>query len=190
MRLRKHQAEADRAICKIIRENLSVRRMVMDVTPGGGKSIVPQIVYTRLHQAGMVDKICWIVPRESLKKQAAHDFLDSNPRQLLGHQYEIYEAANECNPSRGLNGYATTFQAVGIDAYGMHADEFETSRYLLVLDEVHHARFGGSWHKQLQPLVDRAAFVLMMSGTLQRGDQLPIAFMPYFELLEEAHVKH
>ncbi|NES67846.1 MAG: hypothetical protein F6K24_22700, partial [Okeania sp. SIO2D1] len=57
--------------------------------------------------------------------------------------------------------------------------EFQRHRYILVLDEFHHVEEGGSWHKALQPLVDEAVLVIMVTGTAERGDKKAIAFMPY-----------
>jgi superfamily II DNA or RNA helicase len=51
-----------------------------------------------------------------------------------------------------------------------------------VLDEVHRLKEGKSWHRAIEPLFEAAAFVLMMSGTLTRGDGNRIAFLPYTEV--------
>ncbi|NER05497.1 MAG: hypothetical protein F6K17_24365, partial [Okeania sp. SIO3C4] len=75
-------------------------------------------------------------------------------------------------------GYAATYQAI-VANQNLHAQEFQRNRYILVLDEFHHVEEGGSWHKALQPLVDKAVLVIMVTGTAQRGDKKAIAFMPY-----------
>ena len=46
------------------------------VTPGGGKSLLPVIAAARLIEAGVVDRVCWIVPRDSLRLQAEEAFAD------------------------------------------------------------------------------------------------------------------
>ena len=40
------------------------------VTPGGGKSLLPVIAAARLIEANKVERICWVVPRDSLRLQA------------------------------------------------------------------------------------------------------------------------
>jgi len=46
----------------------SARDILAAVTPGGGKSLLPVIAAARLITAGIVDKICWVVPRDSLRQ--------------------------------------------------------------------------------------------------------------------------
>jgi hypothetical protein len=50
-----------------------------------------------------------------------------------------------------------------------------------VLDEPHHVEQGTSWHRALAPLFDRAVLVVLMTGTLERGDGGRIAFIDYRE---------
>jgi hypothetical protein len=49
----------------------------------------------------------------------------------------VRAAANEVDPSRGLAGYVTTYQAVAA-APDLHLAEFQRHRTLLVVDELHH----------------------------------------------------
>ena len=46
------------------------RDILAAVTPGGGKSLLPVLAAARLVAAGVVDKVCWVVPRDSLRLQA------------------------------------------------------------------------------------------------------------------------
>lgn len=175
--LRKHQREA----VEIANDPLfgsSIKKVLMDVTPGGGKSVLPIIFGKRLIEKGLVDKLCWVLPRDNLRTQSERTFLDPEFRNLLGHKLEIRAASNEPRPSRDLNGYATTYQAIA-SCPELHISQFALLRYMLVLDEVHHIALGGEWHRALQALVERAACVILLSGTLSRDDGNRIAFVDY-----------
>jgi superfamily II DNA or RNA helicase len=154
------------------------KHVLASVTPGGGKSALPVIFGDRMLKRGLAQKICWVVPRDSLRRQAEHAFLDPYFRGLLGHSREIRAAGNDINPTRGLDGYVTTYQAVACDP-DLHADEFARHKYTLIIDEGHHIAKDSEWHRALQPLVDRAALVVVLSGTLSRADGQKIAFIDY-----------
>jgi superfamily II DNA or RNA helicase len=172
MTLRKHQRETVE-VCREILSGKPVREIILSCTPEGGKSFVPVIIAENLIPA-IADKICWAVPRNSLKYQGEAEFCD--PRWQTDKR--IRAAENGEDLSRGLAGYVTTYQAVGANAE-CRAKEFRRHKYILFLDEFHHTAEGSEWHKALQPLVDCAALVLLASGTLSRGDGQKIAFLDY-----------
>ena len=170
--LRKHQLEI-KDVCREILSGIPIREVILSVTPGGGKSFVPVIVAENLIPA-IAEKICWVVPRNSLKYQGEDEFCV--PRWQTDKR--IRTAENGTDLSRGLAGYVTTYQAVGINAE-CHAKEFKQHKYILFLDEFHHIAEGSEWHKAIQPMVDNAMLVIKASGTLSRGDGQQIAFMDY-----------
>ncbi len=182
--LRKHQQDIYNLTRKMVNRLTSCKNVFLDVTPGGGKSSVPQIAGHVLKQAGLIDKICWVVPRASLQNQGAVDFVKDNKysmRQLIGHNLTINEAGNVFDPSRGTDGYATTYQAISRDSAGRHLSDFHKYKYAIFLDE---AQFLSSaedktFRKNILPLVEQAKYVFLMSGTPERGDGKPIAFLPY-----------
>ena len=100
------------------------RDVLAAVTPGGGKSLLPVIAASRLIGAGIADRVVWIVPRETLKHQAEEAFADASWRNTLGHALSVRAADNEPDPSRGLAGYVTTYQAVAA-APDLHLAEFQ-----------------------------------------------------------------
>ena len=174
-----------------------VRDILAAVTPGGGKSLLPVIAAAPLLEAGLIDRICWIVPRDSLRLQAEEAFADPAWRATLGHTRSVRAADNTPDPSRGLAGYVTTYQGVAA-APGLHLAEFRRHRTLLVVDEVHHlpaladtdpvtARHSpeteddpaSAWSRALQPLFECAAYRLLLSGTLERADGKAILWLPY-----------
>jgi superfamily II DNA or RNA helicase len=164
--------------------------IVAAVTPGGGKSLLPVIAAARLIQTAHIERICWIVPRDSLRLQAEEAFADPVWRGVLRHHLSVRAAENEPDPSRGLAGYITTYQAVAA-APKLHLSEIRRHRTLLVVDEVHHlpaltvtqpAARGGdaaAWSRALLPLLEAANLRLLLSGTLERADGQPILWLPY-----------
>ena len=169
------------------------------VTPGGGKSLLPVIAAARLIEANKVERICWVVPRDSLRLQAEEAFADPAWRAALGHSLSVRAADNERNPSRGLAGYVTTYQAIAA-APDLHLAELRRHRTLLVVDEVHHLPTLGehespasqssgqapdlgenasAWSRALLPLLESASLRLLLSGTLERADGRRILWLPY-----------
>ncbi|WP_367617273.1 DEAD/DEAH box helicase [Plastoroseomonas hellenica] len=167
------------------------------VTPGGGKSLLPVLAASRLVEAGIVDRVCWIVPRDSLRLQAEEAFADPAWRAALPHSLSIRAADNTPDPARGLAGYVTTYQGVTA-APDLHLAEFRRYRTLLVIDEMHHlpaladtdpaaaaqAAFldtdeASSWSRAILPLLECARVRLLLSGTLERADGRAILWLPY-----------
>jgi superfamily II DNA or RNA helicase len=172
MTLRKHQQQTVEA-CREILSGKPVGEIILSVTPGGGKSFVPVILADNLIPAA-AEKICWVVPRNSLKYQGEAEFLSPH----WGTAKRIRAAENGADLSRGCDGYVTTYQAIGADPE-CHAREFRRYRYILFLDEFHHVEEGSAWHMALRALVCNAALVVKASGTLSRGDGGKIAFLEY-----------
>ena len=84
MRLRRHQEEVDR-LCRAIAAGAagSLTDILAAVTPGGGKSALPVIAAARLLGAALpgskeplVERVCWVVPRDTLRRQAEEAFVD------------------------------------------------------------------------------------------------------------------
>ncbi len=197
--LRTHQAHVARIVAAIAAgEANDISDILAAVTPGGGKSLLPVIAASQLMAAGLVDRVCWIVPRDSLRLQAEEAFADPVWRTALGHALSVRAAENAPDLCRGLAGYVTTYQGVAA-APDLHRAEFARHRYLLVLDEVHHlpalpdvapdplATAGADapsdeaagWSRALLPLFELARLRLLLSGTLERADGRSILWLPY-----------
>jgi superfamily II DNA or RNA helicase len=178
--LRKHQSEMIAIIDGIIAGS-GIKDIIIKATPGAGKSSLP-LIAGKLITAGLADAICWICPRMSLQDQAERNFIDPFFRELLKHRLLIRASTNENDPCRGMNGFVTTYQAIGVDKDQTVLTDFRRKRYILVLDEYHHAEAeDGSWTKALLPLYEKAVYRVLMSGTLSRGDGKKLAFTPYVE---------
>lgn len=177
MNLRKHQSEFQSVTDKII-AGAKIRDILLAVTPGGGKSSIP-IIAGKLKSAGLIDALALVVPRQALQDQGERGFMDPFFRRLFSHRLQIRSATNDLNPCRGTDGFVTTYQALGVDNNKTILTDFRYRRYALILDEFHHVEKGGIWHQALEPLYRNAAYVIMMTGTLERGDGKPIAFVRY-----------
>ena len=93
--LRAHQRALADLVAAIARgEADAVTTILAAVTPGGGKSLLPIIAAASLIAAGRVDRIVWVVPRDSLRLQAEEAFADPLWRQLLGHSHSVRSAEN------------------------------------------------------------------------------------------------
>src|ERR671917_2786320 len=130
--LRAHQQALAGLVAAMARgEATGVTDILAAVTPGGGKSLLPVIAAARLIAAGQVERICWVVPRDSLRLQAEEAFADPTWRAALPHSVSVRAAENVPDPCRGLRGYVTTYQGVAA-APGLHLAEFRRHRYLVV----------------------------------------------------------
>ncbi len=197
--LRAHQTALANLVAAIARgEATDVSDILAAVTPGGGKSLLPVIAAAQLIKAGIVERICWVVPRDSLRLQAEEAFIDPTWRAALGHNLAVRAANNEPDPSRGLAGYVTTYQAIAA-APELHLSEIRRRPTLLVVDEVHHlpslseyeasslpatgrpaaSEDASVWSRALLPLLESATLRLMLSGTLERADGRRILWLPY-----------
>src|SRR5918997_393220 len=187
--LRTHQREVAGIVEAIATGRTDLTDILAAVTPGGGKSLLPVIAAARLIAAGVVDRVCWIVPRDSLRLQAEEAFADPVWQAALGHSVSVRAAENAPDPCRGLRGYVTTCQGVAA-APGLHLAEFRRHRYLLVVDEVHHLPSvagiaplapddEAGWSRAILPLLETARARLLLSGTLERADGRAILWLPY-----------
>lgn len=179
MNLRKHQQDFKNIIAGIIAGS-GVKKIYVHVTPGGGKSLLP-ILAGKLITAGLANALCWIVPRLALSYQAETNFAETYFRKMLKHNLSIRSSTNAVDPCRGLCGFVTTFSAVGVDEKQTVLNDFLKKRYILILDEGHHVPYESisPWYQALKPLVEKAKYLVFLSGTMARRDEKQIAFVPY-----------
>lgn len=178
VKLRTHQ-EALRSLVMghIAHNTIQGQQIWAEVEPGGGKSLLPVLAYVPLRTAGIVDKVLWVVPRRPLARQAVESFLES--QHALKHDYAIRQGENRANPTRGLNGTVVTYDLLRHDDKGIYPKELRKHRYLVCLDESHHCAEGEVSAQAVDPLVQSAVVTIQMSGTFQRHDRKPLAWVPY-----------
>ena len=82
--LRSHQQLLAGVIEAVASGQTEARDILAAVTPGGGKSLLPVIAAARLMAAGIVERVCWVVPRDSLRLQAEEAFADGTSGLIIG----------------------------------------------------------------------------------------------------------
>ncbi len=199
---RSHQRDLLALARDIAAGRSQARDILAAVTPGGGKSALPVLLAAHLLPAGLAARVCWIVPRDSLRLQAEEAFADPRFRDALGHALRLRAAGpTDPEPWRGAEGWATTYQAVAADPRRHLAQLRQAGPVLLVLDEAHHLpepadrapaqggsegssgggadAEGAGWAAAIAPLLGAAAFRLFLTGTLERADGRRILGLPY-----------
>lgn len=169
---RSHQAQC-RSIASEFHVDSFPTKILAWVVPGGGKSRLPGILATYLPQ----HKIAWFVPRLSLRIQA-----ELGMNKDFG--ISIRESTNETNPSRGTRGFVATHDAL-MENPKLWQHELKRSRYILVIDECHHAKIkrDGTMTPLARAISQLEADVsLFMTGTLETNDSSTIYGMAYDEV--------
>ena len=153
------------SIASEILAGADVRQVVASITPGGGKSKLPVILASMLIPT-FADKLLWVVPRNSLKWQGEGEFIDVR---MPTDKRVRAATGNEPDPTRGLDGYITTYQAIGASPPA-HLAFVRNRRVVLVCDEGHHVADAATWADAMAPIRAAAVLVVDMSGTLSRHD--------------------
>lgn len=169
--LRSHQHSLWQHLEQIDNDDLPAD-ILCDVVPGGGKSLLPGLLAKRFPS----HRIAWFVPRLSLARQAARGL-------KADFGIDIRESGNDTNPARGTRGFVATHAAL-TTAPDLWADELRRSAYLLVIDELHHAKLPrGAEANALASAIGMLRYHvrLMMTGTLETNDNSFIYGVPYEE---------
>lgn len=169
-------------LCQAIAKGtLPNKTVVVEGSPGSGKGTLPVILTATLFPK-VADKIIVVVPRDALREQAEEKFNERALQQYLGATHSIYGLSTirqDIDLSHGTNGFVTTYDAI------RHADQntlrsfMRRYRCAVVLDECHHVARGSANEEALAVAVEHAAFRLLGSGTLERGDKKQISYLPY-----------
>lgn len=170
MNLRGHQRELHDFLQAIDQTDIPADILV-DVVPGGGKSMLPGLLCQRFSERV---RLAWFVPRLSLARQAASGLLKN-----FG--IEIRESGNDVKPSRGTRGFVATHAALTADPQ-LWADELARFPHLLVIDELHHAKQlrSGAPNALAAAIAGLRYYVrLGMTGTLETNDNSLIYNVPY-----------
>jgi len=187
MKYRLHQEQMI-GLCREILDGAPIKQIIAAVTPGGGKSKLP-VILAQMLIPRFADRIVWVAPRNSLKYQGEGEFLD--PRFPTSKRMRATNG-NEAELCKGVDGYLTTYQAVGQDP-SLHARFFREHRTILFLDESHHVADNKSWADAIAPLRSSSVLTVDASGTLARGDGQRIHGLEYdgafVDLSDRNHVR-
>lgn len=169
---RKHQAEMVQAAKRIATERKKFR-MLAHVACGAGKSWLPPILISEMPSDML---LCWVVPRLALQSQAVVDA-------KINFGIELRDSGNEANPSRGKRGVVITHQAFSLSP-DLWLQEFKSRKYILVVDEPHHAKESRS--EDLNQLASAIRMcgphvvgLVYMTGTLHTSDSRMVHGVTY-----------
>jgi superfamily II DNA or RNA helicase len=156
---------------KIVAGNWPSRKVVADVTPGGGKTRMAMILGKSLLEAGMVNSVVHVVPRSLLRTQVEIDWQESGSGNLLvasDNRSPLYVAERKLGGV--VVGAVCTYHQIR-SALPVYADWFRSRRCLMICDEAGLLEDNDmkSWGPNAVELHELAAFTLVMSGSFFRN---------------------
>ena len=152
--------------------------------PGAGKTKIAVCAFKTAQLAGRVDKLLWIVPSSSLKKDIADR---DRSKDLWGENisavHDIPNAMVEESISRGRtvwpqdkDAWLVTYSQVATNPY-LYQALCKNFRVMVVMDEAHHCKDKAVWGEKIRTAVELAKIKLPMSGTLFPTDGASIPFV-------------
>ena len=171
--LRTHQFEME-SISQAIALQRRKFSVLAHVVCGGGKSWLPGIM---LRNMPSHLRLCWMVPRLALQSQAVAGMRDDFGIKLRD------ASGSDIDPCRDRRGVVITHQSASqnIDLW---RDEFKRHKYILVVDEPHHAKIFKNGEKNalatfLEAVSPQVSGIVYMTGTLTTGDNSKIYGIDY-----------
>ena len=159
-------------------------QVLIDVVPAGGKGAVPYLLSAYMPRS-VASAVCHVVPRVNLGTQA--ELPAPNIRDYflaVGIRQPVFRyTQNTTRMLRGNDGYSICQNSICLDP-DLHCQEFQMSGqgpFMLVLDEPQMLPADGLTLKAMEQLRGSKGCggLVMMSGTLYRGDGKPLPFLPY-----------
>lgn len=150
----------------------SRRDFLVSATPGAGKTTFALRLASELLQRRQIDRITVVAPTEHLKVQWA----DAAHR--AGIRLDPYFSNRHGRESRQFHGVVVTYAQIAVRA-SLHRELTNSSRSLVILDEVHHAGDALSWGDAVREAFEGAERRLSLTGTPFRSDTSPIPFVRY-----------
>jgi superfamily II DNA or RNA helicase len=148
------------------------RDFLAAATPGAGKTTFALRLAKELLARHEIDRVMVVAPTEHLKRQWA----DAAERVTI-HLDPGFKNAHG-GLGRHWHGAALTYAQVGVNA-ALHKRMTESSRTLVILDEVHHGGDALSWGDAIREAFGNATRRLSLTGTPFRSDTAPIPFVQY-----------
>lgn len=138
--------------------------------PGAGKTTFALTAAKELIDRGEIDQVVVVVPSDALRTQwSSGNLLNLRPFRN-----------GEPVERRGFDGVVTTYQALthpNASTFIAHAINKPRSRFLVILDEIHHAADNTTFGKSLQDTFQNAHRRLLLTGTPWRTN--PAEVMPW-----------
>jgi superfamily II DNA or RNA helicase len=161
----------------------------LHAAPGAGKTVFAGLVFRRLVDAGLVERMVVVVPNRALLRQWAEA--------LAGLSIHLdYEPRDGFLEMQQTVGSVVTYQGLAGSAAGQ-IQRMRDAATLFVLDEVHHVADQKAWGEAVRRIVGSAsspegvhpAGVLNMTGTLFRSSgTAQIATVSYEQITDESGV--
>ncbi|MET1052039.1 MAG: DEAD/DEAH box helicase [Mycetocola sp.] len=148
------------------------RDFLAAATPGAGKTTFALRLAAELLARRTVERITVVAPTEHLKKQWA----DAAHRAGIRLDPTFTNSAGRY--ARHYHGVVVTYAQVAVRA-ALHRDITESSKTLVILDEVHHGGDALSWGDAIREAFESATRRLSLTGTPFRSDTAPIPFVSY-----------
>jgi superfamily II DNA or RNA helicase len=153
------------------------RDFLAAATPGAGKTTFALRLAAELRARRVIDRITVVAPTEHLKRQWA----DAAARAGIRLDPSFRNAHGRYGSH--FHGVAVTYAQVAARA-ALHRELTQSSRTLVILDEVHHGGDALSWGDAIREAFEPATRRLSLTGTPFRSDTAPIPFVSY---LQDAH---
>lgn len=184
--LRSHQQQMSDIAGQVIAGTWGKNSVTLDCTPGGGKTGAATIFANRLLDAGVCDRVLWLVPRLTLASQVC-DAFEKGPGHRTHRRLQVADFGDMLFPPTlpGMPvvvGSVSTYQSLASrENWKRFRDQVADGRTLMIFDEVQFLNndLESGWHSKVCRVRDVAAFVLLMSGTLWRTDRDKIPFIEY-----------
>src|SRR5690606_3772294 len=141
-------------------------------TPGAGKTTFALRVAAELIGRGVIDTLTVVAPTEHLKTQWA----DAAGR--VGIHLDPRFSNSVAATSSDYDGVALTYAQVA-SRPDLHRHRTESTRALVILDEIHHGGDNKSWGDAIRTAFEPAVRRLSLTGTPFRSDTSPIPFVRY-----------
>ena len=150
------------------------RDFLAAATPGAGKTTFALRLAAELRARRVIDRITVVAPTEHLKRQWA----DAAARAGIRLDPSFRNAHGRYGSH--FHGIAVTYAQVAARA-ALHRELTQSSRTLVILDEVHHGGDALSWGDAIREAFEPATRRLSLTGTPFRSDTSPIPFVTYLQ---------
>ncbi|MGL4339834.1 MAG: DEAD/DEAH box helicase [Rhodoglobus sp.] len=148
------------------------RDFLTAATPGAGKTTFALRLAVELIARRAVERVTVVTPTDHLKRQWA----DAAHR--VGLRLDPDYSNGDAYGGRRFHGIAITYAQLAVRA-SLHQEITESSRTLVILDEVHHGGDALSWGDAIRVAFENATRRLSLTGTPFRSDTAPIPFVQY-----------
>lgn len=183
---RAHQVAMDDLAGKLIAGALVQQSIVLDCTPGGGKTGSATLLANRFLDAALIDRVLWVVPRLSLAEQVCSAFATGYASRQ-GRQLDVVSGQDIVDdpqlPNMPLNvGWVTTYQSIATAGnWQRFLAILKEHRPLVIFDEIQFLSEEEDlgWARKVARIHDAATYRLLMSGTLWRTNNRRIFGIRY-----------